>query len=484
MMDIALLSATELAARIRAGRIGCLELLDHMLERVERYNPQLNAIVVLDVERARARAEAADAALARGDVWGPLHGVPMTIKESYDVEGLPTTWGLTEQAGNVADRDSTVVRKMRDAGVVLFGKTNVPVLLADWQSYNPVYGTTNNPWDPARTPGGSSGGSAAALAAGLTGIESGSDIGASIRNPAHYCGVYGHKPTYGVVSSRGHALPGVLAPADISVVGPLARSAEDLEVALDVMAGEDGHDAECWRLQLPPDLRAEAREFRVAVMLTDPNCAQDDVLTSKLQATVEALAALGVTVSDTARPAIDTTESHRLYIQLLRAATSGRMPEAEVERQRVLAAAAGPEAQDYVTQVARAVTQGHRDWLRGHERRAHLRAAWADFFREWDLLLCPTAASTAFPHQQQGQRHERTIQVNGKPELTVDQLFWAGLSSVVYLPSTVVPVGPASDGLPCGLQIIAGHGRDKTALAFAKMIERELGGFVPPPGYG
>ncbi|EDP66131.1 Amidase [alpha proteobacterium BAL199] len=483
MPDIAFLSATQLAARIRERRIGCRELLDHMLDRVERYNPSMNAIVVLDVERARARADAADAALARGDVWGPLHGVPMTIKESYDVEGLPTTWGLPTLADNRAVRDSTVVRRMREAGVVLFGKTNVPVLLADWQSYNPVYGSTGNPWDLSRTPGGSSGGSAAALAAGLTGIDAGSDIGASIRNPAHYCGVYGHKPTYGIVSPRGHATPGVLAQADISVVGPLARSAEDLETALDVMAGADGLDGECWRLNLPTDVRTQPREFRAAVMLTDPNCAQDDDLTAKLQETVDALTRIGVTVSDTARPAVDTTESHRLYIHLLRAATSARMSDADYAEQLALSETAEPDDYGYLPMVARAVTQPHRNWLRAHERRTHLREAWARFFHEWDVLLCPTAASTAFPHQQEGQRHERTILINGRPQPTVDQLFWAGLSSVVYLPSTVAPVGLAKDGLPCGLQIIAGHGRDKTALAFAKMIERELGGFVPPPGY-
>ncbi|MEQ9333445.1 amidase [Thalassobaculum sp.] len=483
MTEIAYLSATDIAARIRDRRLGCVEVLEHLLDRVERHNPGLNAIVVLDVERARARAEAADAALARGDVWGPLHGVPMTFKESYDMEGLPTTWGLPEFADRRARQDSTVVRRMRAAGAVPFGKTNVPVLLADWQSYNPVYGSTNNPWDVTRTPGGSSGGSAAALAAGLTGLEAGSDIGASIRNPAHYCGVYGHKPTYGIVPMRGHALPGVLSAADISVVGPLARSAADLEVALDAMAGADGLDADCWRLEMPEDARSDPREFRVAVMLTDRNCAQDDTLTSKLQDTVDALARLGVTVSDTARPDFDTTESHRLYIQLLRAATSARLGDADLEQQRRIAAEAAPEDHGYVPMVARAVTQGHRDWLRAHERRTHLREAWAAFFGEWDLLLCPTAASTAFPHQQEGLRHERTIPINGRPEPTVDQLFWAGLSSVVYLPSTVVPVGAARDGLPCGLQIIAGHGRDKTALAFARMMEMQYGGFVAPSGY-
>jgi amidase len=483
MTDIAFLPATRLAERIREGRIGCRELLEHFLDRVDRHNPGLNAIVVLDLDRARARADAADAALARGESWGPLHGVPMTIKESYDIEGLPTTWGLGEFAGTRAAAHSTVVQRMLDAGVVLFGKTNVPVMLADWQSFNPVYGSTANPWDPTRTPGGSSGGSAAALAAGLTGIEAGSDIGASIRNPAHYCGVYGHKPTYGIVSPRGHALPGVLASSDISAVGPLARSAEDLEVALDAMAGADSFDAACWTLQLPADGRTAAGEFRAAVMLTDPNCAQDDTLTATLQQAVDALARLGLKVDDRARPAIDTTQAHRLYVRLLRAATSGRLPDAEVERQRAIAAAADPEDHRYVTMTARANTLAHRDWLRSNEQRAHLRRAWGAFFEDWDLLLCPIAASTAFAHQQEGERHDRTIPVNGRPEPTVDQLFWAGLPSVAYLPGTVAPVGLAADGLPCGIQIIAGHGRDKTALAFARMLERELGGFIPPPNF-
>ncbi|HKU98459.1 MAG TPA: amidase family protein, partial [Vineibacter sp.] len=192
-------TAQQLAAAVRSKKIGCLELLDLYLKRIERHNPRLNAVIALDVAGARKRAKEADKALAKGDVWGPLHGVPMTIKESYDVAGMPTTWGDPALRANIATRDALSVTRLKAAGVTLFGKTNVPLMLADWQSYNAVYGTTNNPWDITRSPGGSSGGSAVALAAGLTGIEAGSDIGASIRNPAHYCGVYGHKPTWGIV---------------------------------------------------------------------------------------------------------------------------------------------------------------------------------------------------------------------------------------------------------------------------------------------
>ena len=232
-------------------KIGCLELLDLYLQRVEQYNPKMNAIIFKDVEGARKRAKQADRALAKKEVWGPLHGVPMTIKESYDVAGMPTTWGVPQYKDNYPPKNALAVDRFLKAGVVLFGKTNVPLYLADWQSFNEIYGTTNNPWDVTRVPGGSSGGSAAALAAGLTGIDAGSDIGASIRNPAHYCGVYGHKPTYGVCSPRGHALPGVVAAADISCVGPMARSAEDIAIALEAMAGPDDIDGAGWQLRLP-----------------------------------------------------------------------------------------------------------------------------------------------------------------------------------------------------------------------------------------
>jgi amidase len=483
MTDIAFKSATELAGMIQDKQIGCRELLDHCLDRVEKYDGDLNAIPVRDFERARTRADAADAALAKGEVWGPLHGVPMTIKESYDIEGLPTCWGLEEHANSVATKDSVTVERMKGAGVTLFGKTNVPVLLADWQSYNPVYGSTNNPWDKTRTPGGSSGGSAVALATGMSAIESGSDIGASIRNPAHYCGVFGHKPTFGIVSPRGHALPGVMAQADISVVGPLARSAKDLDVALDAMVGPAGPDANCWKVELPACGKTKASEFKVAVMLTDKICAQDDVMTAQLQGAVDALAKLGMQVDDTARPDFDNAEYHATYIRLLRAATGGRTPPAIFNAMLEEAASVSDDDYSYSALQAKGTTTRHREWLTDNERRAHYREAWDSFFQDYDLLLCPTASSTAFKHDQKGDRKDRVIPINGKPESILDQMFWAGISGVAYLPSTVAPAGVCANGLPCGLQIVAPHGHDKRSIAFAAMMERELGGFTPPPGY-
>ncbi|HZT18113.1 MAG TPA: amidase family protein, partial [Dongiaceae bacterium] len=251
MTDIAYLPAHQLAGKLRSREIGCVELLEHHLRRVERFNPAVNAIIWTDVDRARRRAAEADRALARGEIWGPLHGLPMTIKESFDLAGAPTTWGMPELRGNVPATNAIAAERLLQAGAVIFGKTNVPLSLADWQSFNAVYGTTNNPWDPTRTPGGSSGGSAAALAAGLSALELGSDIGASIRNPAHYCGVAGHKPSWGIVPLRGHSARDTLSMPDISVAGPLARTAEDLALALSVLAGPDELDAPAWRLALP-----------------------------------------------------------------------------------------------------------------------------------------------------------------------------------------------------------------------------------------
>src|SRR5256712_1374418 len=267
MLDVPFRSARQLAADIKKKKIGCLELLDLYLARVEKYDGALNAVVVRDFERARARARAADRALAKRQVWGPLHGVPMTIKESYDVAGLPTTWGVPAYKGHLATTNAVAVDRLLGAGVVLFGKTNVPLYLADWQSYNAIYGTTNNPWDVSRAPGGSSGGSATALAAGLTALEAGSDIGSSIRNPAHFCGVYGHKPTWGIVPRTGQALPWQkAAPVDIDVVGPLARSADDLAIALSAMAGPDAIEAAGLERRLrPPPPEAPAGLQAVAV---------------------------------------------------------------------------------------------------------------------------------------------------------------------------------------------------------------------------
>ena len=476
-------SAKQLASDIRRRRIGCLEALDLFLARVDRFNPQLNAVVAQDTEAARRRARQADAALRKGKVWGPLHGVPMTVKESYDVVGMPTTWGLNELKDNVPSRHALAVERLIGAGVVLFGKTNVPSWLADWQSFNPVYGTTNNPWDLSRAPGGSSGGSAAALAAGLTGFEAGSDIGASIRNPAHYCGVYGHKPTYGIVPPRGQALPGRVAPGDISVIGPMGRSAEDLALGLSVMAGADEIDGAGWRLELPAPRQKTLRDFKVAVMLADPVSEVDTEVQARLQTLADFLAKKKAKVSDTARPAIDTAEAQRLYIFLLRAATAGRQTPEQFRRHLEVVAGLRPDDESYYARMMRGNVASHRDWLSANEARHQMRWRWAEFFRDYDLLLCPAAASPATPHDHEGERHERTITVNGRRVPTTDQLFWAGYPGMAFLPSTVAPAGFSRAGLPIGVQIVGPQHGDRTCIELARLLERDFQGFVPPPGY-
>jgi len=481
-MDITLQGAQAQAAAIAEGAVSAAELLEAVLDRYERFNPLINAVVVERIDPARRRAAEADAATAAGISWGPLHGVPMTIKESFDWLGTPSTSGFAERLEWRPERNDETVQRLLDAGAVIYGKTNLPVGMADWQTFNPVYGTTGNPWNPELIPGGSSGGSAAALAAGMAALELGSDIGASIRNPAHYCGVFGHKPTYGLVPITGHGSPGSPVALDIGVGGPLARTAGDLRLGLDILAGPGGLDARAWRLQLPEPRRAPG-SVRAAVMLESPCVQQDSELTDQLAATVDALASLGVSVDFEAPPAVDPERSHLVYIALLRSAMGWALPQHAFDALRDDAERFRQGARDYRAMAARAITMTHWEWAHTHAERERMRLAWDEFFESYDLLLCPTAASAAYPHDHEGERYERTITVNGTEQSTMDQLFWAGYSCGVLLPGTVAPAGLTRSGLPCGLQIVAGHGRDYESLAFAEFMERELGGYVPPPGY-
>ena len=407
----------------------------------------------------------------------------MTVKESFDIAGLPTTWGVAEQKNHVVTTNALAVERLTSAGAVIFGKTNVPTLLADWQTFNPIYGTTNNPWDVSRGPGGSSGGSAAALAAGLTGLELGSDIGASIRNPAHYCGVFGHKPTFGLCSPDGQLLPPFVTHNDIAVIGPLARSARDLEIALGIVAGPNETDGTAWRVKLPPAPKKTWRQWRIAVMPTATTAEVDNAVQARIEAVAAFLAGKGAKVSRTARPEIDLADAHEVYIKLLRAATSRSQTDAMFARNLETALALPAKQADYAAWMARANTMYHREWLALDEQRHRMRLAWAAFFREWDVLLCPAAASTAFPHNQKGERWERMITVNGKPQPSTTQMFWAGFSGMAYLPSTVATAGRAPDGLPVGVQIVGPQYGDLTCIALASLLEREFEGFMAPPGY-
>ena len=479
-MEPAFRSAAALTAEIRDRRVGCLELLEHFIARVERFNPDLNAIVVLDLDRARERARAADAALARGEVWGPLHGLPMTVKDSYDVEGLPTTWGVPDLRDNVAGTNAVAVDRLVGAGAVIFGKTNVPFNLADFQTYNDIHGTTNNPWDLALVPGGSSGGSAAALAAGLTGLEAGSDIGGSIRNPAHYCGVYGHKSTWGALPPRGHARPGVLAPTDISVIGPLGRDAEDLALAVDVMAGPDRIEANGWRLDLPRPAGKGPGDWRIAVWADDDFCPVDRAVRSAVLRAADAFRDAGSAVDFEARPGFEPAEADEVYMGLLQSALSARHTDEEFRRSLERIARLGDEDSPRARRL-RAAAMHHRDWVRTHERRTRLRWAWRELFDRFDALLCPIACIPAFPHDQQRDMDARRIVVNGESRAYWDQLFWAGLTCVALLPATVAPA--VSEGLPIGVQIVGPEGGDHATIEIARQLGDLIGGFRPPPGY-
>jgi amidase len=479
-MNTAFWSATKLMQALRAKRISALELFDLYAARVRQHNRALNALCVMDLEAGRKAARAADRAKGKR---GPLHGLPMTVKESYNVAGWPTTWGLPENKGNIAKSDALAVERLKRAGAIVFGKTNVPVLLADWQSSNPVYGTTNNPWDLLRTPGGSSGGSAAALAAGLTGLEMGSDIGASIRNPAHYCGVYGHKPTWGICSTKGHGLPGAVLPVDITAIGPLGRSADDLALALDITAGPDEIGASGWKLALARPKLSTFRKLRVAVMPSHPTAEVDASVSGAIERLAKALAKQGAKVSDTARPDFDPDEAHRVYIALLRGATAARQLPEHVALWEDLSQKRPKDDMSYEAQAARANVMRHKEWIGWSNRRHQMRLAWAEFFKQWDVLLCPTAATPAFQQNQKGERWERMIEVNGKTQPATTQMFWAGYSGMCYLPSTIAPIELAGGKLPVGVQIIAPQYGDYRSIAVARLIERGYYGFTPPPGY-
>ncbi len=483
MSDLAFASATELAAAIQNKTISAVELMELYFGRVDRYNEALNAIVFELREEALAAAAAADRALAAGEPLGPLHGVPMTVKESYNVAGTPTTWGNPAWKDNIAEEDAEAVKKMKAAGVVLFGKTNVPLALADFQSYNDVYGTTNNPYDHERIPGGSSGGSAAALAAGLTGIEAGSDIGGSIRNPAHFCGIFGHKPTHNLLWIRGHSPPGDLrSKPDISVIGPMARSAKDLDTALRQMAAPDPIMARGYQLSLPEFPAQGLKGLRVAVWSDDEQCPVDKEVRDRVERVADACRDAGATVHNDARPAFTAEHSHETYQNLLQATMAARMPDEDYEslKRYVDNLAAGDDSP--AARVLRAQVASFKDWKAHNELRDHLRWKWHEFFGDYDVLITPMMPTAAFPHDQR-EFSERTIRVNNEERPYFEQVFWAGLTGVSYLPSTVIPTGLNPAGLPIGVQIVGPEYGDLITIGAASALEEQGFRFEPPPAY-
>ncbi len=479
-MDTAFWSATRLIRALKAKKIGALELLDHYAARIKQHDGTLNALPVLDIDRARKRAKGFDRKGARS---GPLAGLPMTVKESFDLTGFPTTWGLAEYANIPVKTNAVAVDRFFAAGGNVFGKSNVPTLLADWETVNVVYGKTVNPWNHERTPGGSSGGSAVALAAGLTGLEAGSDIGGSIRNPAHFCGVYGHKSTWGVCAMAGQALPGAVHPTDISVIGPMARSAADLELAFSIMAGPDSIDGAGWQIALPKCERKTLKGWRVAVLANHHTAETDATVEHSIRRLAQFLSSKGAKVSERVLPDFDLSEAHRVFIQLLRGATSGRQTPEFFANMLAAKGKLDPKDEGYYAQMVRANVQPHKDWLIASNRRHQMRLAWAEFFKDWDVLLCPNAATAAFPHSMPGERWERMIAVNGKLQPVTTQMWWAGIAGMCYLPGTAAPIGLSPEGLPLSVQIVGPQYGDLSTIRFAQLLEREYYAFAPPPGY-
>jgi amidase len=476
-------TAGHVVAAMEAGAITSVELVDMLIARIEALDPRLNAIVVRDFDRARQAARAADDTRAKGD-RRPLLGLPVTVKEAIDVAGLPTTWGLPGTQDARAARDAVVVQRLKAAGAIILGKTNVPVMLADWQTANPVYGVTNNPWDTSRTCGGSSGGAAAALASGTTFLELGSDLAGSLRIPASFCGVLAHRPSHGLIPMRGFAPPGapredIMPGIDQAVLGPMARSVSDLILAFAVVAGADDADA-AWELRLPAPRAAALDGFRVLIVDEHPLVPTADAIRSALSTLGTTLEQAGCTVGRQSPSLPDLRELSTLFIELLMAFSGADMPPKEYESAVEVARSVGAASRDFATAAVRGTAMTHRDWIQADRRRFALAAQWRRLFQEWDVVLCPTAPTVAFTHDQR-EFEKRTLTIDGQSMPYRLLPLWTAWPTPTGQPVTTIPIGLDKQGLPIGVQIIGPRLEDRTTLAFAGMVERLTDGFASPP---
>jgi amidase len=477
-------TATELSAALAARNVSAVELAQDAIGRIERHDPKINAICVRDFDRGLDAARAADAARARGETK-PLLGLPLTVKESYNIAGLPTTWGFPAQKDFRPAEDALSISRVKDAGGVILGKTNVPLGLGDWQSFNEIYGTTNNPFDLGRTPGGSSGGSSAALAAGYGPLSLGSDIGGSLRVPAFHCGVYAHKPTFALVPPRGHTpppFPPLPLDRDLAVIGPMARSAADLSLLLDVIAGPDPMEAgTAYKLALPPSRQDQLKNFRVLVVDTDPVMPANAVVRGAIDKLATDLGKAGVRIERESPLLPDFAASSRLYMRLLMSFLSGTFTQENYAGAQAAASALAPDDMSLAAERLRGIALSHRDWVTADGGRARLRAQWRELFRSFDGVICPIMPTPAYPHDHSPEQEKRHIHIDGMDHAYPDQLAWPGIATLPGLPATAIPVGFSPDGLPVGVQIVGPWLEDRTPLKLAELIEREFGGFVPPP---
>ncbi|UCI19556.1 amidase [Mesorhizobium sp. B2-1-8] len=456
-MDLAFSTATELATAIRNRKISAVEALDAHLARIDRHNPAVNAVISLDRDNARERAKKADAALARGEALGPLHGVPFTLKDMHETFGMRTTVGFPPFADYVAKEDSPVVIRLKAAGGVLMAKTNVATMLSDWQSDNPLFGRTCNPWNLQRTPGGSSGGAAAAVCTGMTPFDVGTDMQDSIRLPAAFCGVYGLKPTEhrvslaGAFPDPGGAARGVRL---MSCLGPLARSVDDLSLIYRIIAGPDGHDTDPAPVPVEAMPKLDLQTSRIAFALSFPGFPVAGDISAAVENLARQLQDACAIIEEAKLPKLD------LHDDLAEGgALIGMMMEA------------AQETPEQPTSVSR--------WFEALARRDKSILAWDRFFEDWDALLCPVAMTTAFPHCAPGT----AIKVDGK-----DQSYWmlpayGAVFNYSGHPALSMPCGQDSAGLPIGLQLVGKRWSEARLLAIAKAMEPLAGGFRRPPGY-
>jgi amidase len=472
-------TATDMLTALRQRTISSRELVEMHLQRIAELDRALNSVPVLCADRALEAAAQTDAAIARGQD-APLLGLPMTLKESTQVAGLPQSAGVEAAKDFKPATDGPIARAVFDAGACLLGKTNIPEGCADCQADSPVYGRTNNPWDPTRTPGGSTGGGGAALAAGLTPLEIGSDSGGSIRLPAAYCGVHGHRPSETAISRAGMG-PTVDLPSVghlLGVQGPLARSALDLELLFDVIAGPELGEDTAWKLSLPPARHSRLQDFRVAVMPPFPWVKASDEMLGKVEELASFLSQRGARVAQ-AMPAMNLEQYFGDYLRLL-AVQMSAWRDADF-RERVVRRheALGVSASRFGGGRMQMTAVDYVEFLYVREVR---RARWREFFTEWDVLIGPMALDVAFEHRTD-PIDQRMLNIDG-----VDVKYWMNLTYPMWAthtgqPSTAFPAGLSSSGLPLGLQAIGPYLEDRTTLRFAQLLEREWQGFVPPPRY-
>ncbi len=479
--DLDFISALDAAALIKAKQVSSLELTRRMLARIDRYNPKLDAYVYQMRDQALAQARAADAALAKGHRLGPFHGVPICVKEAFGVKGEPDTWGIPAYKDSKAPANSAAVQRLLDSGAVLLGGTNVPLNLMDWQSYNAIYGTTDNPWDLTRTPGGSSGGSAAALAAGLAYLSIGSDIGGSLRVPASFCGIFSHKPTLDLVSLNGHSPGGSLEPPGFStglaVAGPMARSARDLMTALAVLGGPQGYKRKAWSWKLPPPRKRSLKEFRVGYVLDSPMASPTSEVRPQLDRTLKALERAGAQLHPGWPPDYELRAAYDNYIFLLSAFDySTETKEAQQADRKSF-------QQNPNNPFARGALSSYADWQQQRFRQLAFRDTWQKYFEHIDVFLMPASFTVAIHHDHSGNTLTRVIHTPDGDRPYMQLMPWMVTATLTGCPATVAPMGLSSSGLPAGIQIMGPFWEDATPIEFAELLSKEIGGFKPPPGY-